>query len=163
MNNCNLCIYQGDDWAAWVTVLNCADGTPADLTGYTAQAQIRSGPADQSHRVSAEITATVCPPNNLSLSLASQQTTWLRGLFYCWDLQLTTAAGLIITILRGNVQVSPQVTREWKEGTLPWDAIRISPLLYPAGFPYPGQPAPLAHKVYRGSKGYLALSGVSDR
>ena len=47
----------GDDYAAVVTVLY-VDGLPADLTGYTAQSQIRNGPADKTV-VLAEVVATV--------------------------------------------------------------------------------------------------------
>jgi hypothetical protein len=117
MANGDLGIYQGDDWAAMVTVKN-ADGTDADLTGYTAQSQIRTGPADQVWEISAEITCAVVPPNQISLSLTSAQTGQLEQPNYCWDLQITSPANIITTILAGNVTVQPEVTRFWTPGDL---------------------------------------------
>jgi hypothetical protein len=110
MNQCDLDIFQGDDWASMVTVLNC-DGSPPDLTGYTAQAQIRSGPADLAP-VAAEMTTTVVLPNLVSLYVPSDSTRQLRALYYGWDLQLTSPAGMITTILAGSVTVTQEVTRE---------------------------------------------------
>lgn len=111
MRPADLAIYQGDDWAATVTVTN-ADGTPADLTGYTAQSQIRTGPADQTYLVAAELLCDVVLPNLISLSLTHDQTTLLTEPTYQWDLQITSSAGEITTILRGDVNVAPEVTRE---------------------------------------------------
>lgn len=107
----NLAIYQGDDWAAMVSVLN-SDGSIPDLTGYTAQAQIRQGPADQSWVIQAELLCVVVPLNQISLSLTSAQTTLLTEPQYQWDLQLTAPDGLITTIMAGQVQVAAEVTRE---------------------------------------------------
>lgn len=137
----DLCIYQGDDWAGQVTVLNAADGTPADLTGYTAQAQIRKAPADQAWWVAAEITCTVNPPNFISLQLTNQQTTLLTAIYYQWDLQIVSPAGLISTIMGGDVNVTLQVTRE-PGVTPPWDAAVISQRHWPAVYRYPAPPAP---------------------
>jgi hypothetical protein len=107
----DLDIYQGDDWGATVTVLN-EDGTTANLTGYTAQAQIRTGPADQSKYVMAEMTCAVALPNTVSLSLTHAQTLGLQDFFYVWDLQLITNQNMTVTIIRGQVNVTAEVTRE---------------------------------------------------
>lgn len=147
MNNCDLAIYQGDDYAALVTVNNCADGTPADLTGYTAQGQIRSGPADFAPLVVAEMLATVVLPNNISLYLASAQTLAMQSLFYCWDLQLITPNGMIITIMRGDVNVTTEVTRESLQGVQLWDAIPALQLHSQAASRYRGPLALPAYKV----------------
>jgi hypothetical protein len=108
--NVNLCINQGADWAALVTVQK-SDGTNADLTGYQAQAQIREGPADQDWLVAATIQCTVALPNFVSLFIANVNTSQLSGIYYCWDLQLVSPTNLVSTILRGDVNVTPQVTR----------------------------------------------------
>ena len=112
MNQCDLEIYEGDDFAAWVTVLNYADGSPANLAGYTAQAQIRTGSADQSPAVSAELLATVVAPNFISLYLAAAETLLLSSLYYVWDLQLITDQAMTYTIMAGNVTITSEVTRE---------------------------------------------------
>src|SRR5215467_10077411 len=106
----NLTLYQGDDWAAMVTVLN-TDGTAADLTGYTAQAQIREGVADQSWLIAASFTCAVVLPNLISISLTTAQTTLLRQPSYRWDLQVTSASGIVTTLLAGEVQMIFEVTR----------------------------------------------------
>lgn len=106
----NLALYQGDDWAAMATVVN-SDRTPADLTGYTAQAQIREGIADQTWLIEASLLCAIVLPNQISLSLTSRQTTRLRQPTYRWDLQLTSPDGIITTILAGQVNVIFQVTR----------------------------------------------------
>jgi hypothetical protein len=146
MNGCNLSIYQGDDWAGWITVLNCADGTPADLTGFSAQGQIRTGPADQSRYVAAEMLATVVPRNHISLYLTSAQTAVLRGLYYCWDLQLISPSNMTTTLMGGDVQVSAEVTRE-SQGVQAWAAIPISPQRWLQEFPYRDQPGLLVPLV----------------
>jgi hypothetical protein len=106
----NLVIYQGDDYSAVVTVLN---GTgPADLTGYTAQAQIRPGPADRFRQIIAELGTSIDTANSLIyLSLPSATTTPLAGAFY-WDLQLTAPGGTVTTILAGVATITPEITRE---------------------------------------------------
>ncbi|HEX4594009.1 MAG TPA: hypothetical protein VH157_07025 [Bryobacteraceae bacterium] len=106
----DLQLYQGDDWAATVTVLN-QDMTPANITGYTAQSQIRRNVADQDPIVAAELQATVQAPNSVLLFLSHAQTSLLSGQ-YQWDLQLTSPANDIVTILAGAVNVTQEVTRE---------------------------------------------------
>jgi hypothetical protein len=107
----DLSIYEGDDWAGTVTV-NQSDGTPANLTGYTAQSQIRTGPADQQPTVAAEIQATVQLPNQVLLYLSHAQTTSLSGPIFYWDCQITSSTGQITTILAGKVKVTQEITRE---------------------------------------------------
>jgi hypothetical protein len=102
-------IYQGDDFAATVTVVN-ADNTPADLTGYTPKAQIRRDVADRQPTVVMELTVTVGLPNSTYMSLTHEQTGLLTG-SYVWDLQITDASGAITTILAGSMSMTQEVTR----------------------------------------------------
>jgi hypothetical protein len=107
----NLGLYQGDDFAATVAVTS--GGATADLTGYTAQAQIRADTADNISTVTYQIPATITVPptaGNISLSIPRATTATLSGR-YLWDLQLTAAGGTIQTILYGKVFVQPEVTR----------------------------------------------------
>lgn len=106
----DLTVFQGDDYAAMVTVSNF-DRTPADLTGYTAKAQMREGIADQSWWVSAEFLCAVVLPNLVSISLTSDQTTLLRQPAYLWDLQLISPDGIVTTLLGGSVAIIFEVTR----------------------------------------------------
>ena len=106
--NISLNIYQGDDYVGLVRVTN-VDGTPADLTGYTAQAQIRRAVADTDPVVVAEI-ATLIAGNIVNLSVAHAVTVALSGR-YVWDLQLISGAGTITTIAAGKVPITQEVTR----------------------------------------------------
>lgn len=106
-----ICIYQGDDWAGLITVNNC-DGTPMDLTGYNVQAQIREGPASQQWRIAACFLPAIILPNQISISLTHRQTVCLRNLNYYWDLQIASPDGVITTIVAGQVNVTPDITRE---------------------------------------------------
>lgn len=130
IRSADICIYQGDDFACWITILNQSDGTLADLTDFTAQAQIRNGPADQTPgSIAATITTTLCAPSYASLWIPREQTRRLRDLEYVWDLNLISSAGNVTTILRGDVHVVQEVTRrEWR-GHL-WDAIIASQPLW---------------------------------
>lgn len=102
-------IMQGDDYVAYVTVEN-ADGTPADITGWTAKAQIRRDVADEARRVEIEITATVDSPE-VTLTIPHAQTQNLTCSSYVWDLQLTSPEDMITTILAGVAVVTREVTR----------------------------------------------------
>jgi len=109
MTHADLLIYQGDDWAAIVNVTN-EDGTPADITGYQAQAQIRRAVADEDTTFIIELGALVVPPDRISITIPHTQTTLLDGQ-YVWDLQLVTPGQIITTILAGKVRVTQEVTR----------------------------------------------------
>jgi len=105
----DIALYQGDDWLATVDVL---DGTgPADLSGYTANAQIRREVADLDQNVAAEITTQIIQPNTIVLSLLHDVTATLSG-NYVWDLELIDDTGVVETILHGAVTVTQEVTRE---------------------------------------------------
>jgi hypothetical protein len=105
----NLSIYEGDDFMALVTVLN-TDSTPADLTGYTVQAQVRTGPADSNPTVSAEFQCTFSG-NVITVVLPHTATIALTAATYVWDLQLTDTSGWVSTLLAGAVRVTKDVTR----------------------------------------------------
>jgi hypothetical protein len=110
LTKANLMIYQGDDYQGTVTV---ADGvTPPGqvIAGYSAQAQIRDGPADANATVLVEIGTAVNSPY-VDLTIPKAQTVALTNGPYAWDLQLTATDGTITTILAGQVFVTLEVTR----------------------------------------------------
>src|SRR5262245_16818399 len=105
----DLPIYQGDGFAAVVEILD-GNGDPADLTGYSALAQIRKGPADLFPEVTETITTTISSPN-VVLSLTASQTSKLTNNPLFWDLELTDAEGMPTTVLSGNVVVTLEISR----------------------------------------------------
>ena len=108
----DLSIYQGDDFAAFVSVFD-ADGAPADITGYAATAQIRRDAADRSGAVVAALGVTITDPvtGALSLALGHDETAALRGK-YVWDLQVIAPGDIRTTLLAGTVTIQSEVTRE---------------------------------------------------
>ena len=109
VSRANLDIFQGSDYAATVTV-EYVDGTPVDLTGWTAKAQLRNGTADCSPEVIHEISTTITLPDQVVLSIPHDTTTTLKGR-YAWDLDLTSPEDAIITVLAGAANVTAEVTR----------------------------------------------------
>jgi hypothetical protein len=110
VSSADLDIYQGDDYSATVSVLN-DDGSTPDLTGSTAQAQIRLTPASTGAPILLSLAATVNPPNTVLLAASAADTVLLTYEHYVWDLQLTATNGAITTILAGYVNVTQEVTR----------------------------------------------------
>lgn len=110
----NLNIYQGDDFGQTVTVLeNAAAAVPVNLAGWTGRAQIRKGTADRSRTVVTEFKVTITDPaaGAMMLVLTHDQTKLLAG-HYVWDLELVSPAGLIATVLAGNIEAAAEVTRK---------------------------------------------------
>jgi hypothetical protein len=107
----DIALYQGDDYSALVFVLQ-GDGSAADLTGYTPQAQIRRNVADSTPEIAAEFTAVLADAvtGQISLSLTHAVTLMLTGR-YIWDLQITGGDGIVTTVLAGSVSVRQEVTR----------------------------------------------------
>ena len=108
-NRADLLIFQGSDYSATVVVQNI-DGTPADITGWSAKAQLRRGPADAAPVVEHEISCTVQPPDVVLLNIPHADTTLLTSR-YAWDLDLTSPEGLIVTVLQGAAIIDAEVTR----------------------------------------------------
>lgn len=110
MQPTDLNVYQGDDWSGLVNVFN-ADGSPADLTPYTAQAQVRREPADADPVIVADMAPLIQLPNQILLTIPNAESKQMTGI-YQWDLQLTNGSpGVITTILFGKVYVKPEITR----------------------------------------------------
>jgi hypothetical protein len=106
-----LSLYRGDTYR-WKFTLwaDTAKTAPADLTGATAAAQIRSTSNDG--RV-ATLTCAIEAPNIVNAELTAAQSANLppQGMRAQWDLQITWASGEISTVLAGNVDVAGDVTR----------------------------------------------------
>jgi hypothetical protein len=100
----NLLLYAGDDFYLTLTV-SLLDGNPADLSGATAQAQVRPAPGDPSI---VSFTATIAGNLvTLHMSAANSVTLPTNGV---WDAQIIDASGRITTLAAGNVNVRAQVT-----------------------------------------------------
>ena len=110
MTRTDLNIYQGDDYSAVVTVSSAGVPPASVLNGYTAQAQIRQGPADDNTSIICTIATTIVSPN-INLSIPHAQTAQLTAGPYAWDIQITSPTGQITTLLAGRVLITKEVTR----------------------------------------------------
>jgi hypothetical protein len=104
----DLNIYQGDDYIAQVTVLD-STGAAADLTGYTAEAEIRTGLG--ANGTLAATFACSISGNLINITLTHDQTKTLTRETYVWDVQVVSATGWITTLLAGSVAVTQEVTK----------------------------------------------------
>jgi hypothetical protein len=102
----DLVLYAGDDFFIDLTVM-APDGSPADLTGSVATAQIRPTPG--SAELIAEFDAVI-EDNVIHLHLPASEAAKLVAGTSAWDCQLDTA-GVIATQVRGLITATWDVTR----------------------------------------------------
>ena len=105
----DLNIYRGDDYIAQVTVLD-ASGAAANLVGYTAEAQVRTGLGDANAALAAQFTCSIAG-NVITIQLPHTQTKGLARTQYYWDIQIIDTNGFITTLLAGSVTVTMEVTK----------------------------------------------------
>lgn len=102
----NVVIDQGRDWERIIDVT--VDGIPADLTGYTAAAQLRRDVADRDP-VAVEINALI-DQASVVLSLNHAVTEMLVG-GYLWDTHIVSPENALLPLMWGTATVRQQVTR----------------------------------------------------
>lgn len=104
----NITIDQGTTFSTTITLAD-EDNVLIDLTGYTANSQIRkhySSSNSQSFSVTlGGVQGTV------ALSLTSTQTSNLTAGRYVYDVELTSSSNVVSRIVEGIVTVTPEVTR----------------------------------------------------
>ena len=101
----NLVIYQGDDFYLDLTVTD-AGGGPADLTGFTATAQVRSTPGSTVDPPMATFTCTIAG-DVIHVHLPNSEAAKLNNPA-AWDCQIEATD--VITLVYGKVTVTLQVT-----------------------------------------------------
>ena len=114
----SLTLYRGDTYQWTFALWADEDRTvPVDLTGVTANAEIRDAPCGD---VSVPLACAIVPPNQINMVLNAAASAALpcptgRARIWTgvWDLQLTFPGGddrSVRTILAGAVAVTPDVT-----------------------------------------------------
>ena len=106
----NLSVDQGATFTAEVAVSD-TNGDILDLTGYTAEGQIRK---TYTSSTSIAFTAAIESPasGNVNISLSAAQTGAMKPGRYVYDVEITNDGGTTVTrILEGQVEVTPSVTR----------------------------------------------------
>lgn len=112
--NNNFVIDQGANWFITVVYKDSA-GTPINLTGYTAALQIRDTYADVTTELSLSspsggITITGST-GTIAITASAAQTGAIAAGAYVYDLEITSASGIVTRLIQGKISVSPQVTR----------------------------------------------------
>lgn len=108
--NYNIIIDQGSDFTLDFVIKD--DGTPRDLTGYSARAQLRR--KKNSVTVSATFTCSIpsAIDGEVRMELGNSLSTGLTAGIYYYDLELYTAADAnVIRILQGEANLTAEVTR----------------------------------------------------
>lgn len=110
----DLSIYRGDTFELRArfrgTTVDGLAGDLVDMTGTTAQAQIR--PSYNSSAVLGTFTCTLDDINTYLISMSSTDTTSLdAGQIGVWDFQVTFPDSTVRTYLNGTVTMSGEVTR----------------------------------------------------
>jgi hypothetical protein len=103
----DLVLYRGDTYRFQARLWeDTAGGVPTDLTGATAEAEIRDKSAGAFVVV---MECEITPPNLIDVTLTGDM--WAscptKGV---WDLQVTMPDGDVRTVLAGKVDVTPDVT-----------------------------------------------------
>ena len=104
----DLYLEQGADFAQPLVYRN-SDGTPVDLTGYTAAAQVRKSVG--SATVALALTVTLGADGAITLSAPAAATEAVAIDKGVWDLELTAPGGAVTRLLSGDVIVDKGVTR----------------------------------------------------
>ena len=105
----NIFIDQGTDFSVTVDVTD-ANGSPLNLSGYTAASQIRKSYASSS--ASATFTTSISASSGqVTMSLTDTQTSGLAAGRYLYDLNITSSANVTTRVVEGQVIVTPGVTR----------------------------------------------------
>lgn len=106
----NLIINQGTDFTTTVTVTN-DDGTVVNLTGYTANGQIRKHYASTTaYNITTSFEADRST-GILYLDVLRETTTIMPAGRYVYDVEITDSNDVRSRLIEGIVTVSPSVTR----------------------------------------------------
>ena len=108
----NITMDQGAQWTLQVQYDN-NNGTPFDLTGYTARMQVRPkfGADNAVLTLSSPSSGIVITPLTgvLNLTATTVQTAAIPGGFYVYDLEIDSG-GIVTRLMQGSVTVRDQVT-----------------------------------------------------
>jgi len=106
-------IDQGADWYQNF-VYQDSNSTPINLTGYTAELQLRSNVSDPIPALSLTTASGITitgSTGTLAIHATNAQTTSVSAGFYQYDLEITSPQGIITRLVYGQIQVSAAVSR----------------------------------------------------
>lgn len=109
----NLTFSQGATWKL-ALAYNNGDGTPIDLTNYTARMQAR--PSYTSSDVALNLTngsgiTLGGTAGTINLLVSATTTAAIGAAQYVYDMELVSASGEVTRLIEGTLVVTPEVTR----------------------------------------------------
>jgi hypothetical protein len=105
----NLLVEAGATFTRQIAYTN-PDGTVFNLSGYTAQLQVRE--TAKSPTAALTITPLIDVPTGVvSFTFTATQTATLTASKYVWAIELTHTDGTVIRFVEGDISVSPEVVR----------------------------------------------------
>ena len=90
--------------------LDNADGSPLDLTGYTAASQIRKHPESLNATAVFDIEFVDRVNGNIKISLGSSETALMKPGRYVWDMMFTDPNSKKSIVMEGNVLATEDVS-----------------------------------------------------
>lgn len=105
----NLYVEAGATFTRSVTYTN-ADGSLFDLTGYSAELQVRETAASATAAITVEPTIDV-ETATITWTFTATETSSLTASKYVYAMELTHIDGSVIRFIEGDVTVSPEVVR----------------------------------------------------
>lgn len=109
----NTVIDQGADWFInfqWVQ----PDGTPVNITNYTASLQVRTSPLAKTAVLTLTTDSGLTITGNtgtIAAHATAAQTNVITNGKYAYDLEITSPQGIVTRLVQGTIEVSPQTTR----------------------------------------------------
>lgn len=105
----NLFVDAGSQYTTIVTVKS-ANGTPLDLTNYTAKSQLRkSYQSSTAHNFNASILSAA--NGTVILQLTAAQSEAIPAGRWLYDVEITSPSGVKTRVVEGVVTVTPQITQ----------------------------------------------------
>jgi len=104
----NLIIDQGSDFSTTLDITD-EEGSPIDLSTYTAAAQIRK---HYTSLTKTDFTVSTTASGIVTLFLSANTSNELESGRYVYDVELTANTGSITRIVEGIVTITPSVTRQ---------------------------------------------------
>jgi hypothetical protein len=109
----NTVIDQGADW--YITfIYEQPNGTPVNVTGYTAALQVRTSPLAKTAVLTLTNTSGITITGNtgtFACHATNVQTSAITNGKYSYDLEITSPTNIVTRLVQGTVEVSPQTTR----------------------------------------------------
>lgn len=105
----NLYVDQGAFYRTYVTVAN-TDGSPLDLTGFTAASQMRKS---YQSSTAFNFTTSISNPTQgrVRVELSSDQSRVIPAGKYLYDIEVTSPTGERTRVVEGIVLINPEITK----------------------------------------------------